>query len=143
MATLLDLAQRMNKLAERIPQAANELKKEVVRVAQRDLVEVTPVDTSEALSNWFVHNEEPWRLALPPWVEGFAGSTQRASADIALQQGERVLAQSKPGMPIFLSNNAGHIRELNDGSSEQEPAGFVERAEALARHSIKKIGLKL
>lgn len=143
MGNLLDLAKRMQRLKAAIPKAASDLACEVGRVIQTDLVEVTPVDTSEALSNWVLTVEEPFALHLDPYHEGFKGSTQQASIREALTQGEQQLALKKPGDPIYIQNNAPHIKYLNEGSSEQAPAGFVERSVSSGRKAVHRIGLKL
>lgn len=143
MATLLDLANRMQKLKEEIPQAASDLASSVARVIHKDLVTVTPVDTSKALSNWVLTIEEPWAVELPAHVEGEAGSTQEESGQLALAAGEQQLALKKPGDTIFIQNNAPYIRRLNDGYSAQEPAGFVERAVLLGRKTSERLGVKV
>lgn len=143
MGTLLDLANRMQKLKEEIPQAASDLAASIARVVHKDLVTVTPVDTSQALSNWVLTVEEPFALYLPAHIEGEAGSTREDSGQLALAAGEQQLALKKPGDPIFIQNNAPYIRRLNDGWSAQEPAGFVERAVLLGRKTSERVGIKL
>lgn len=143
MGNLLDLAKRCEALADGIPLAASELASSVARVVHKDLVTVTPVDTSKALSNWVLTVEEPWALYLPAHIEGEAGSTREDSGQLALAAGEQQLALKKPGVPIFIQNNAPYIRRLNDGWSAQEPAGFVERAVLLGRKTCERIGVKL
>lgn len=138
------LANRMKQLREAVPKAANKLAIDVAKIIQTDLVYVTPVDTSDALSNWVLTVGEQWAV----WIQGGyytgeQGSTQEASARAALQQGERQLATKQPGMPIFITNNAPHIKLLNDGSSRQAPAGFVERSALLGRNRIENVGIKL
>jgi hypothetical protein len=81
-------------------------------------------------------------LYLSAYREGFAGSTQEASASEALFQGEHQLRLKKPGMPIYITNNAPYIRALNDGSSMQEPAGFVERAVLIGRRVVEAKGMR-
>lgn len=143
MVNLLDLANRMQKLKERIPQAASDLASSVARVVQKDLVTVTPVDESTALSNWVLTTEEPFALQLDAYVPGQQGSTREESGQLALAQGEQQLALKKPGDPIYITNNLPYIRRLNEGYSDQEPAGFVERAALLGRKTVESVGLKL
>lgn len=143
MANLLDLAKRMDRLADLIPLKTNELKHEIARIVHRDLLTVTPVDTSEALSNWVLTSEEPWAVPLPPHYEGIHGSTQAESINAALIAGEQQLKLNRPGESIFISNNAPHIKSLNEGSSGQAPAGFVERSVLYGRKIVEARGLKL
>lgn len=143
MADLRTLAKRAEALKKAIPQAASELAASVARVIHKDLVLVTPVDTSKALSNWQLSIQAPLPLYLPPYVPGSQGSTQEESAQMALNQGEQQLADKKPGMPIYLVNNAPYIRRLNEGYSQQAPAGFVERSVLLGRKTVEGRGLRL
>jgi len=143
MKTLLDLAIRMEKLAVDIPIAASLAASEVATVIGTDLVHTTPVDESTALSNWILHLEEPWDLKIDAYRLGSQGSTYEASAEEALIQHKQVLSQKKPSETIFLSNNAEYIRELNQGSSAQAPAGFVERSVYLGRKFVRTLKLRL
>lgn len=143
MGNLLTLAKRAEALKAAIPQAASDLAASVARVIHKDLVTVTPVDTSKALSNWQASLDAPLPLYLPAYVPGSQGSTREESAQTALLQGEQHLADKKPGMPIYLVNNAPYIRRLNEGYSDQEPAGFVERAVLLGRKTCERLGLRL
>ncbi len=143
MPDLNDLAERMRQIKAALPKAASNLACEVARSIQTDLVYFTPVDTSQALSNWVLTVEEQWAVFIDPYYAGEQGSTQEASAKAALEQGERQLSMKKPGQTIFITNNAPYIRSLNDGSSAQAPAGFVERAALIGRRKIKSVGIKL
>lgn len=143
MKTLLDLAKNMEALPEKVEQSASDLACEVARKVQSDLVTVTPVDESTALSNWMLTVEEPWLVELPAHFLGSQGSTRSESINAALQQGEQQLKLKKPGEPIFITNNAPYIRELNDGSSNQAPAGFVERAVLFGRKLAESVGIKI
>lgn len=136
-------ARRMEQRAKRIPIAVNKIKKEIVAAIGNDLIDVTPVDTSEALSNWQGSIGAPAAFAIPAIVAGERGSTQAASAVEAKGHLERVLADVLPGEAVFLSNAAPHIVALNDGSSKQEPRGFVERAVLRGRLALKNAKLKL
>jgi len=143
MKTLLDLADRMEKLAVDIPIAASLAVSEVATVIGTDLVHKTPVDESTAISNWIMHLEEPWDLKIDAYRLGSQGSTYEASAAEALIQHAQVLKQKKPGETIFLSNNAEYIRDLNQGSSRQAPLGFIERSVFLGRKFGRTLKLRL
>lgn len=144
MATLTDLGARMRQKARDIPIQANELKKQVVISLVTDLVYVTPVDTSNALSKWDVATNPIFNQAFAPYYLGERGSTRGASAQAGIAEARQVLSSVKPGQPVYVGNAAPYIRKLNDeGSSKQEPAGFVERAKVVARSTIGKVGLRL
>lgn len=131
--TLLDLANDVDKLADKIGQAASDHAVATALTIVGDLVYHTPVDTSQALSNWDVTVGAPADDPHGPYVAGKHGSTQRASAAAALAQAKDTLKNKKPGQSIFIANNLPYIRRLNDGYSAQVPAGFVERAVLLGR----------
>lgn len=133
---LLDLAASMEKLAKSVEVANSELAVKVADKLVRDLIYITPVDTSRALSNWLVTLGRPAGSGIAPYFFGQKGSTQMQSAAEAYEVAKMVLKAKKPGQTIFITNNTPYIRELNAGSSMQTPAGFVERAVLIARNSI-------
>lgn len=126
--TLKGLSKRMRERAKSIPELGNELAKAGTLAMLEEMIEVTPVDSTEALSNWQVNLGNPAADELEPYVRGQKGSTRGASADKTLAEGRTELQYKKPGQPIFLSNLAGHIADLDKGSSTQFPGGFVPRA---------------
>lgn len=143
MKTLLDLAIRMERAAERIPEIANEAKQEVAVAIQTDLARVTPVDTSKAVSNWVMSRDEPFAVELEPYYEGEQGSTFDQSSQAVIAQGLKVAKTAVPGESLFISNNADYIRDLNDGSSDQAPVGFVQRSVIIGRKVLKNFKVEL
>ena len=138
MATLTDLATRMRATAKAIPINTNELKKKVVETIETDLVYVTPVDTSNALSKWKVSTAPVTDATFSPYYLGSHGSTRDQSAQEAIADAKQVIDGLKPGEPAYIGNAAPYIRRLNDdGYSKQEPAGFVERAVLIGRKLIQ------
>lgn len=79
------------------------------------LNELTPVDTSRATSNWHLDlNTVDVTLVEPGHdVEGEAHAR---------------LGSLKIGDVVYISNNMPYIRRLNEGSSVQAAAGFVEES---------------
>lgn len=89
----------------------------------------TPVDTGWARANWIPQVAEPF--------SGTAGTREQA------EQGNVSSAQQAAGMAsllgykfergkVFITNNVPYIVRLNEGSSRQAPAGFVQAAVAKA-----------
>jgi hypothetical protein len=128
VAGLLELERLCNVLPGQIETAANELAREVVQTIDADVVAHTPVDVTTAVSNWQPGINAPPGFELPAIVAGHAGSTASQSRQEAIAHVNRALREKQPGEAFYLSNLAGHIGFLNDGTSKQEPAGFVERA---------------
>lgn len=131
--TLLDLANDVDKLGEKIAQSASDHAVKTALTIVGDLVYHTPVDTSQALSNWDVTIGAPVSDPHGPYFAGQHGSTQRQSAAQALNVAKETLKDKKPGQSIFIANTLPYIRRLNDGHSQQVPAGFIERALLLGR----------
>lgn len=88
----------------------------------------TPVDTGRARSNWIVSLGSPVRDERPPFFEGSKGSTGAQNAQVAIQEGSDTIQGRQLGQDIWISNNVKYIGKLNEGSSAQAPAGFVEAA---------------
>lgn len=143
MRTLEDFAKDMDKMKKQIEKSASELAVDTAMKILKDLVFATPVDTSNALSNWIVSLGSPSTTVIPPYYLGSKGSTQKTSATEAIIDGQNKLKSRKYGQTIFITNNVDYIRRLNDGYSQQAPAGFVERAVLIGRKNIKNFKLKV
>lgn len=78
----------------------------------------TPVDTGRARANWQVG------LGLTERGTDEAAFDKAGSATIAA--GGAVMAGQKGFQPISITNSVPYIGRLNDGSSQQAPAGYVE-----------------
>ncbi len=133
----------MEALPEKIDKAASNVAVMVVKAIDRDVVPHTPVDTTEALSNWQAELNRPVGFALPAIYPGSHGSTASQSQGAAISHVDAVLKDKRPGEPVFLSNLARHIVILNNGSSSQEPKGFVERAKLIGRLTARRTKLDL
>lgn len=137
MATLADLQKRMYAKADKVADAGNEAKKHVAKSIVKYLVNITPVDTSQALSNWQASNGGLVVFPVRAFYLGQAGSTQGQSADAAYEEAAAIIALAKPGEPIYLSNVLPYIRRLDDGSSTQHPGGFVRASAIVGRLSLR------
>lgn len=96
------------------------------------LMRATPVDTSEALSNWRVSLNTAPSSAISPNVRGIAGSSKEASIQVGIAKARQILSSRKRRDTIIIFNNAKHLDRLNiDGISPQAEAGFIEKTIAL------------
>lgn len=127
MADLRALARWCSALPDRIDRGANEVAKAVVIRMAENLIDHTPVDVTTAVSNWQASINAPAMFGFDAIVPGRHGSTAPASRAEALAHVTRVVADKRPGEPIYLSNLTPYLVYLNQGSSQQEPAGFFER----------------
>jgi len=141
--TLADLAQRMDKVAASLTIEGSRCAIEVAMVVVRDLAYKTPVDTSAALSNWQGSLNAPILSEIEPHLPGSKGSTKIRSANATIESMKDVLNNKKPGETIFIANSVPYIGKLNQGSSRQEPAGFVERAALIGRRKVASFRMKL
>lgn len=142
MTKLRNLAANLRKRVGEIDKQANQLAIRTAETIVGDLVQVTPVDTSQALSNWQVGVGAKPDDSIGPYFPGEGGSTQSASASAALDAARQVLRTKKPGQTIYISNVLRYIGRLNEGSSSQAPAGFVERAVLLGRKYVQRSKLR-
>lgn len=86
----------------------------------RELVNETPVDTGRARANW-----------LPSINSPRTETVGESNAESPLN------LNYKLGDTIYIANNLPYIRRLNDGHSQQAPAGFVDKIIQRARSSVK------
>lgn len=141
--TLLDLAERLEKSAASLEDQASGVAVSTALAIVDNLSQVTPVDTSKAISNWQVTLGSPSAGEIPAHVEGFAGSTYSISGRATRNLARFDLQQKRPGVKIFVSNAAPYINDLNNGSSKQEAAGFVERAVIIGKQVVKNSRIRL
>jgi hypothetical protein len=100
--------------------------------ADQQLVLATPVRTGRARSNWIASFNIPSDEVRGP-----------LEVSAALSQNMPTIATAKLGDIIYLSNNLPYIGSLNDGSSAQAPAGFVQKVEAAVKASVKMRSMTL
>lgn len=112
---------------------ALERKKKAVRAMAKHLIEVTPVDTTKAVSNWLVGVGQPAKSELEP-----RGDTRASSGAATYAEVDRLVRTVKAGQTVYLTNNTAYIGRLNAGSSKQAPAGFIEAAGLIGREVLKE-----
>ena|ERR1035437_484490 len=151
MANLNDLANDMDKLLVRLDSFAKQTVKDAALSIMSDLVQVTPVDVGTALSNWQLTLDTPAEHVLTAYEPALRGRNVKgvwthrvdpaltAQANVAptLDAAKVVLAERQKGQLVFITNNLPYIRKLNDGSSDQAPAGFVDRAVILGNQVVQ------
>lgn len=138
---LLDLANSMDALANKIEQEASNLAVRVAIAVVTDLAFNTPVDTTQALSNWQVNIGSPATGTIGPRVPGRFGNTQFASANQTIQAAINVLMNKKPGDAIHITNNLDYIQDLDNGTISRQPGAFVARALIVGRKESKTFKL--
>lgn len=86
----------------------------------RRIVLKTPVKSGMAQANWQIGIEKP-----APGVIQFGGNPSQASS-AAITAGLKQVANIKFGQTIYISNNLPYILRLENGWSNQAPAGMVQ-----------------
>lgn len=129
MASLRQFAERMRELGRRVETNTPRLVRRTALAIDQTVVLGTPVDTGTARSNWQVQINGPVTETREAAVPGENGSTAGPNAQIAIEEGREVIDTYRgEGQEIYISNPIPYIDRLNDGSSAQAPAGFVEQA---------------
>lgn len=91
-----------------------------------DLVNKTPVDKGRARSNWFASINTPS-------TEQTDSTTPQTDSNVSIYD------QFTLGRKIFITNNLPYIVPLNNGTSQQAPAAFVDDAVAKQVRRMKEI----
>lgn len=143
MATLTDLANRMKALPAILASEGSRCAVEVAMAMETNLVRTTPVDTSNALSNWQGSLENPIFNEIMPYSVGTKGSTRIVSGNEAIAETKRAIENKQPGQSVFLSNNAPYIRDLDSGSISKQPGGFVSASLLIGHLTARRFKMKL
>lgn len=130
---LLNLQSRVTRIRNDIDELINESVVNLTIAILKDLLNNTPIDTGQAISNWQVSLTGPIRNQIPSYVPGQKGSTKNIVIANAIGQAVGILGARRRGQVIYLGNALPYIAELNRGSSSQAPAGFIDAAFMRAR----------
>ena len=132
----------MNELGDEIEDEIEKVHRAVGLEITKDVILNTPVDTGRARSNWHTNLVKPDRSTREPFSKGEnlgIGESQNSGAAIA--EGFSRIGLHRKGQDIFITNNLNYIQFLNDGSSDQAPRLFVERAIQRGEGLIKRFKL--
>jgi len=123
-STIIEVRMSLESFSGRMRLRANRLEGQVGNVVKRaaiaidqTLVTSTPVDTGRARSNWIVSLGTPSGETVGP-----------TSEQAALSRAQQEIERRVRGQAIHITNNLPYIGRLNEGSSAQAPAGFVQAA---------------
>lgn len=113
--------------ADELGQSVDRVVRTAALVVDQVVVLSTPVDTGRARSNWLVSVGVPRGGVIEPYAPGNKlGLGENKNAQGALDQARRAVAVRPEGIPVFIVNNVDYMGLLNNGSSRQAPANFVE-----------------
>jgi hypothetical protein len=129
VATPEQFAARMKALGAKAEAGVNRKIKKTALAILTELAVQTPVDTGRARSNWMVGlGGPPDDGNFPPYAAGEKGSTARANATMTIETGKAAMSDRQLGQAVYITNEVPYIEQLNNGSSAQAPAGFVQQA---------------
>ncbi len=126
MARANQFARNMNRRGAQVAQRQHERVNKLALNILLQLLQNTPVDTSQALSNWILTLSNPDDEFIGPYVPGVQGSTQQQSIGGAYNAGMYSISDRRPQQTIYIQNNAPYIVQLNQGTSTQAPSGFFQ-----------------
>lgn len=90
-----------------------------------ELIEATPVDTGWARANWVPQIGSSFEETAGTKEEAELGQIDQGQQ----QQGiSEVTSSYRLPRLVYVTNNVPYINRLNEGSSEQAPAGFVQNS---------------
>lgn len=156
MNELTNLAVSLEQTVAKLPSAASDMAKAAAMTIIQDLALHTPVDVGTAVSNWQMSLDSPIETVIPAFSPSPRGKTikgkwtntvspeitREGNVSVLISDATELLSTKKPGQDIYITNNLPYIEILDQGSSDQAPAGFVDRAQVLAQ-SVVDSGLNL
>ena len=122
-------ARRIQRRARQVETGASQALRATALVISQTVVLATPVDTGHARANWQVGIDTPI-------TKEIGEEDQSGTATIARNAG--TIRSATPQKSIVLSNNVPYIISLNEGSSAQAPAQFVQLAILEAVTAVKR-----
>jgi len=134
MADLKTFVKRMEELGKEIEVGVDRVVAETAKVISSSVIIATPVDTGRARANWQIGLGASVKNAIEDNDKGGQNTISRNNSAISGRRDDR---------PVYISNNLDYISALNDGSSAQAPANFVQEAAqkgviALAKAKVLK-----
>ena len=142
--TMRGFAKRIRTIAVGVENNANSMMRKTVITVASAVALRTPVDTGRARANWQTHIGSAPAGLVSGFAEGTKGSTGGqavAQATNAATQEMGRYAPADSGKEVYISNNLPYIGKLNQGSSKQAPAGFIEAAVMAGLNAIRKARL--
>lgn len=126
----------MKQRAKNLPEEVHNVIKDVSKTYLLTVADLTPVDTSAAVSNWQIGINAAPSGVVSPHAHGRYGSTALESFNVTMRLGSALIDSSKAGDEIHITNNLHYIGDLDDGTSTQAPTGMTAIADMTARRVI-------
>ena len=130
MASLKVFTKRIRRRARQVETGASRILRVTALTVNQTVILATPVDTGHARANWQIGIDAPITEEIDEDDEGGLTTVARNAS---------IIRSATPRKAIVLSNNVPYINLLNEGSSSQAPAQFVQLAILDAINAVKKI----
>lgn len=124
MATANEFGIALNKFKALVRKRHVDAVKATAKAVHVQVVNVCPIDTSRAKSNWQMTLETPASQEVP-FVEGRGGSSLGEALSITTENRKQALSRYRFGQDVWVSNVVPYIVLLDDGKSPQYPGGFT------------------
>lgn len=125
------LSQRILRIQKGIVENAAEKVKLASQAYFTEVVQGTPADTGQAISSWKIGlNYVP--RGTRTFVPGKAGSTRFPNISATLSAELPKISRRVTGQTVYIVNTTDYISFLNEGRSDQAPAGFIDKARLAA-----------
>lgn len=126
MARANQFARNMTKLAKTVEQRQHERVNKLALSITLKLLQDTPVDTAQAISNWILSLGGPADEQIGPYTPGEFGSTRQMNIGAAYNVAMFGISDRNLGQTIYIQNSLPYIVKLNNGWSAQAPSGFFQ-----------------
>ncbi len=131
MASFKVFARRIQRRARQVETGGSAAVRATALVINQTVIFATPKDTGHAKANWQVGIDSPITKEIDEEDPGQGEATIGRNAGM-------IRAAPKGMKSIILSNNVPYINRLNEGSSSQAPAQFVQIAILDAITAVRK-----
>ena len=122
-------ARRIRRRARQVETGASQALRATALVINQTVILATPVKFGHARANWQIGID----IAVTEEID-----ENDLSGAATISRNAATIRVSKPKRSIILSNNVPYIGRLNEGSSSQAPAQFVQLAILQAVTAVKK-----
>lgn len=130
MGDLNDFSSFMLNVAKNVPNEVDKVVQATGKAVLKSVTDSTPIDTGAAVSNWQA-SQDGGTGVIDPLSPGVKGSTAQENRDAAYSQGVAQIDEyhTTDGVgTLHVANAVTYIEDLNNGTSRQAPAGFVDTA---------------
>lgn len=121
----------LEKFTEAVEKNHNTVMKKVSFDMAKKIIKRTPVDTGRAKANWHVELNNQKTFARDETDKTGASTTAEVMARIS---------KTKIGDSVFITNNLPYIEALENGHSDQAPAGMVKVTIAEFKRTVEAAG---